>query len=56
MEQGWADFIEPGPSTPAPANQAAMEAHSAGFRILVGETLTDLLGGYDKSPAAPITS
>lgn len=47
-EQGWADFIEQGPAAIAAADQAAFEAHTAGFRMLVGETLSALLEPYDQ--------
>lgn len=48
-ERGWADFIEVGPSTVSGADEAAMEAHAAGFRMLPGETLQDLLDGYQET-------
>jgi hypothetical protein len=48
VEQGWADFIERGPAAIGSADHAAMEAHSAGFRMLAGETLADLLDGYEQ--------
>jgi Protein of unknown function (DUF664) len=48
VEEGWIDFIERGPAAGGPPDQAAMDAHAAGFRMLPGETLTALLAGYDK--------
>jgi hypothetical protein len=46
-EDGWVRFIEEGPSAIGSADQAAYEAHAAGFRMLNGETLAELLAGYD---------
>jgi len=48
MEQGWVDFIERGTDAIGPADQAAMESHSDGFRMLEGETLTSLLDAYEQ--------
>ena len=45
-EQGWADFIEHGPSSLGAADEAAMEAHGASFRM-DGETLRGLLDSYE---------
>ncbi len=46
VEQGWARFIEDGPATDGPPDEAAYEAHAAGFRMADGETLLDLLTQY----------
>jgi hypothetical protein len=46
VEQGWADFIERGPAAIGSADEAAMAAHAAGFRMLPGDTLDDLLDRY----------
>ena len=46
VEEGWADFVERGPAAQAGADEAAMEAHAAGFRMLPGETLAGLLDRY----------
>ena len=48
VEDGWADFIEHGPRRRGPVDQAAMDAHAAGFRLLDGETLAWALDGYDE--------
>jgi Protein of unknown function (DUF664) len=48
MEQGWVDFIERGTDAIGPADQAAMESHSAGFRLSGGETLTSILASYEQ--------
>jgi hypothetical protein len=48
VEGGWVDFIEQGPATMGPADQAAMDAHAAGFRMLPGETLAGLLDRYNE--------
>jgi hypothetical protein len=48
VEQGWADFIERGPVAIGPADQEAMDAHSAGFRMLAGDTVASLLDAYDQ--------
>jgi hypothetical protein len=47
VERGWADFIVEGPSAIGSSDQAAYEAHAAGFRMLDGETLPGLLARYD---------
>jgi Protein of unknown function (DUF664) len=46
VEEGWAGFIEHGPVAIGSADQAAMEAHAAGFRMSAGETLAGLLDRY----------
>ena len=48
VEAGWAQFIRTGPAAVAGADEAAMAAHAAGFRMSAGETLTQLLDQYDQ--------
>jgi uncharacterized damage-inducible protein DinB len=48
VEQGWVNFIEEGPVAIGSMDQAAMDAHAAGFRMLAGETLAGLLDRYDQ--------
>jgi hypothetical protein len=48
VERQWVDFIERGPAAIGPADQGAMEAHSAGFRMLASDTLADVLEQYDQ--------
>ncbi len=48
VESGWVDFILNGPRT-GPMDQAAYEAHAAGFRMEDGETLAELLSRYDEA-------
>lgn len=48
VEEGWADFIENGPRRSGPVDQAAMEAHAAGFRLLAGENLAGVLDRYEE--------
>ncbi len=48
VESGWVDFILDGPRT-GPMDQAAYEAHAAGFRMDDGETLAGLLARYDEA-------
>jgi uncharacterized damage-inducible protein DinB len=48
VESGWVDFILHGPRT-GPMDQAAYEAHAAGFRMEEGETLAGLLARYDEA-------
>jgi hypothetical protein len=48
MEQGWVDFIERGPEAKGSADQAAVESHLAGFRMLEGESLASLLDAYQR--------
>ena len=47
-EQGWVDFIIQGPVAFGSPDQAALEAHAAGFRLLAGETLVDVLDRYEE--------
>ena len=46
MEEGWADFIVEGPGAIGPADEAAYEAHAAGF-LMDGASLADLLARYE---------
>jgi uncharacterized damage-inducible protein DinB len=46
VEKGWANFIRRGPEAIGPADEAAMDAHAAGFQMLEGETLAALLVAY----------
>jgi hypothetical protein len=48
VEDSWADFIEHGPRRSGPVDQAAMDPHAAGFRLLDGETLAWALGRYEE--------
>lgn len=47
VEEGWARFIEEGPSAIGRADQAAYEAHAAGFRMTEGDTVAGLIAGYE---------
>lgn len=47
VESGWVGFILDGPRT-GPMDQAAYEAHAAGFRMEDGDTLAGLLAHYDE--------
>jgi hypothetical protein len=51
VEAGWVRFILDGPSAMAGFDEAAMAAHAAGFRMLEGETLAELLGQYEEVAA-----
>lgn len=46
-EEGWVRFIEEGPDATGPADEAAYEAHAAGFRMTDGETLQALIARYE---------
>jgi uncharacterized damage-inducible protein DinB len=46
VEEGWVGFIEHGPDAIGAADEAAMEAHAAGFRMEPGDTLAALLDRY----------
>jgi uncharacterized damage-inducible protein DinB len=46
MEEGWVRFIEEGPEAQGPPDEAAYEAHAAGFRMADEETLEDLVARY----------
>jgi len=48
VEQGWVNFVEEGPVAIGSIDQAAMDAHAAGFRMLAGETLAGLLDRYEQ--------
>ncbi len=47
VEEGWIRFIEEGPATKGPADEAAYEAHAAGFRMTDGESLPALIARYE---------
>jgi len=47
IEQSWQEFIVAGPASSGPPDEAAYEAHAAGFRMEDGETLAALLAAYD---------
>jgi len=47
VEEGWVRFIEEGPARQGPPDEAAYEAHAAGFRMAEGETLPVLLARYE---------
>jgi uncharacterized damage-inducible protein DinB len=49
VEDGWARFIEEGPAAIGPADEAAYEAHAAGFRMTDDETLADLVARYESA-------
>jgi hypothetical protein len=51
VEDRWLDFIEQGPSAMAGMTPEAMEAHANSFRMLPGETLTELLDRYEQVQA-----
>jgi uncharacterized damage-inducible protein DinB len=46
VEAGWADFIEHGPVALGSVDEASMEAHAAGFRMLADDTLASVLDHY----------
>jgi len=46
-EEGWARSIVEGPSSIGPADEAAYEAHAAGFTMADTESLPELLARYD---------
>jgi hypothetical protein len=48
VEHNWAEFIRTGPTAMHGFDQAAMEAHAAGFRMAEGETLEELLDQYQR--------
>jgi uncharacterized damage-inducible protein DinB len=48
VEETWARFIVHGPAEQGPPDEAAFEAHAAGFRMAEAETLDDLLTAYDE--------
>jgi uncharacterized damage-inducible protein DinB len=47
VEEGWVRFIEEGPEAQGPPDEAAYEAHAAGFRMTDEETLADLIARYE---------
>jgi uncharacterized damage-inducible protein DinB len=47
VEEGWVRFIEEGPEAQGPADEAAYEAHAAGFRMADEEMLADLIAHYE---------
>lgn len=47
VEEGWARFIEEGPDAKGAADEAAYEAHAAGFRMTNEETLSTLIARYE---------
>jgi hypothetical protein len=47
VEANWAKFIVDGPSAMAGFDEAAIAAHTAGFRMIEGETLAGLLADYE---------
>jgi hypothetical protein len=51
VEETWATFVVEGPSALGAADEAAMEAHAAGFRMGEDETLAGLLGRYEEVAA-----
>ena len=52
VEEGWVRFIHEGPSAMSGADEAAMAAHAANFRMFQGETLAGLLARYEEVAAA----
>jgi len=46
MEEGWVRFILEGPGVKGPPDEAAYEAHAAGFRMTDGEALAALIDHY----------
>jgi Protein of unknown function (DUF664) len=46
-EEGWAQFMQHGPATDGPPDEAAYEAHAAGFRMTKEETLPTLIARYE---------
>ena len=47
-EASWARFIVEGPAAQGPPDEAAYQAHAAGFRMESHETLSGLLAAYDE--------
>ena len=54
VEQSWQEFIVAGPAAQAPPDEAAYEAHAAGFRMEDGETLAGLVAAYDDVAARTV--
>ncbi len=46
VERNWDNFIVNGPGSLGRGDEASMEAHAAGFRMLDGETLAGLVEAY----------
>ena len=46
VEEGWVRFIEEGAEAHGQTDEAAYEAHAAGFRMADEETLADLIARY----------
>jgi uncharacterized damage-inducible protein DinB len=46
VEEGWVRFIQDGPARQGPPDQAAYEAHAAGFRMGEEETLPGVIARY----------
>ena len=51
VEESWARFIVEGPADHGPADEAAYEAHAAGFRMEENETLAELIAAYNEVSA-----
>jgi uncharacterized damage-inducible protein DinB len=51
VEESWVRFVHEGPSAMSGADEAAMAAREAGFRMLEGETLAGLLAHYEEVAA-----
>jgi hypothetical protein len=49
VERNWSNFIVSGPGALGQGDQASMEAHAAGFRMLEDETLAGLLAAYEEA-------
>jgi hypothetical protein len=47
VEEGWVRFIQEGPDAQGPADEAAYEAHAAGFRMTDEDTLAALVARYE---------
>ena len=48
MEERWVRFIEVGPGNQGPPDEAAYEAHAAGFRMTESESLSNLIARYEE--------
>ena len=47
VEEGWVRFIQVGPESQGQADEAAYEAHAAGFRMADDDTLEELVARYE---------
>jgi uncharacterized damage-inducible protein DinB len=47
VEEGWVRFIQEGSDAQGPADEAAYEAHAAGFRMTDEDTLAALVARYE---------